>query len=144
MICLNPSLNPLRLASSSVSGEAYIATVGENALIMEDRVRSLLSERTSRGEAVRPIAEAERESLPLGEPDLENSCDVRLVRDVDAAGLEPRKGRLAVEVWGDSSLSGSLIFGTWRGIVEEGGGGDWTVSPSSGDVMDLAPRGMFK
>ena len=144
MSCLNPSLNPLRLARSSVSGEAYIATVGENALIMDDRVWSLLSERTSRGDAVRPIAEAERESLPLGVPDLEKSCDVRLVRDVDAAGLEPRKGRLAAEVWGDSVLSGSLIFGTWRGVVDARGGGDWTVSPSSGDVMDLAPRGMLE
>ena len=102
----------------------------------------MFSERIPRGDAVRPIVEAERESLPLGEADLENSCDTRLVRDVEAAGLEPRKGRLAVDVWGDSSLSGSLIFGRWRIAAEERGGGDWTVSPSSGEVMGRAQERM--
>jgi hypothetical protein len=96
------------------------------------------------GEAVRPIVDAERDSLPLGEFDLDNSSDARLVRAVDAAGLEPRIGRLAVEVCGDSSLSGSLIFGTWSGVVERRGGGDWTGSPSCGDVMDLAQGGTCK
>jgi hypothetical protein len=86
----------------------------------------------------------ERDSLPLGEFDLENSCDARLVRDVDAAGLEPRIGKLAVDVWGDSSLSGSLIFGTWSAVAEERGGGDWTGSPSCGDVMDLAQGGTYE
>jgi hypothetical protein len=109
--------------------------------MIKDLVSSLFSELTPNGEAVRPIVDAERDSLPFGEFDLENSCDARLVRAVDAAGLEPRKGRLAVEVCGDSSLSGSLIFGTWSGAVEERGGGDWTGSPSGGDVMDLAQGG---
>jgi hypothetical protein len=86
--------------------------------------------------------EVEWDSLPLGEFDLTNSCDAKLERAVDATGLEPRRGRLAVDVWGDSSLSGSLIFGTWSGIVEERGGGDWTRSPSCGDVMDLVQREM--
>jgi hypothetical protein len=112
MICLNPSLNPLRLAKSSVSGDAKIATVGENARTMEDRVSSLFSDWTPNGEPIRPVVEAERDSLPLGESDLENSCDARLVRAVNAVGLELRMGRLAVDIWGDSSLSGSLILVT--------------------------------
>jgi hypothetical protein len=44
------------------------------------------------------MVDAERDSLPFGEFDLEYSYDARLVRAVDAAGLEPRKGRLAVDV----------------------------------------------
>jgi hypothetical protein len=35
-------------------------------------------------------------------------------------------------------FQGSLVFGTWNAVVEERDGGDWTGSPSSGNVMDLA------
>jgi hypothetical protein len=60
------------------------------------------------------------------------------VRGVETGGLDARRGRLAVDVWGDSSLSGDLVFGTWRGMVAEkdGGGGLTGVTSSSGDVMD--------
>lgn len=58
----------------------------------------MFSELTPNGDGVRPMVDAERDSLPFGEFDLEYSYDARLVRAVDAAGLEPRKGRLAVDV----------------------------------------------
>ena len=105
----------------------------------------MFSELRPKGEAVRPTVDAERDSLPFGEFDLEYSCDARVVLAVDAARLAPRKGRLAVDVCGDSSLSDSLVFGTWSGVAAaERGGGDWTGSPSCGDVMDLAQGGMCK
>lgn len=44
-----------------------------------------------------------------------------------------------MDVCGDSSLSGDLVFETWRGITvdKEGGGGLTGATSSSGDVMEL-------
>lgn len=57
---------------------------------------------------------------------------------VEAGGLEVRSGRLVVDVWGDSSLSGDLVFATWRGMTvdNEGGGGLTGATSSSGGVME--------
>jgi hypothetical protein len=77
-----------------------------------------------------------------GQSPIRKSCDARFVWVLNAAGVEFLIGRLAVDIRGDSSLSGSLIFATWSAVVEERDGGDWTGSASSGDVIDLPQGGM--
>lgn len=75
-----------------------MATAGENERIIRDRVWSLFPEYVPSGEAERPIREVDRESLPFGELVLEKPCEVRLARAIEAAGLDPRRGRLVVDV----------------------------------------------
>jgi hypothetical protein len=60
-----------------------------------------------------PIREIDMESRPWGETDLDIRSDRPvLVRGVEAGGLDVLRGRLVVDVWGDSSLSGDLVFAT--------------------------------
>ena len=88
------------------------------------------------GDCDLPIWDADLDNLPLEDPDRESRSDVRLGR-VETAGLAERKGRLVVLVCGDSSVSGARILGTCKGKPGgRVGGGDWTGSPSSVDVMN--------
>lgn len=53
------------------------------------------------------------ERRPWGETDRDILSEIPiLVRSVEAGGLDVRSGRLAVDVRGDSSLSGDLVFAT--------------------------------
>lgn len=68
-----------------------------------------------KGEAIAdlPIRDTDLESRPCGETDLDILSGMPiLVRGVEMGGLEVRRGRLAVDVWGDSSVSDGLVFAT--------------------------------
>jgi hypothetical protein len=53
-------------------GDAKIAIVGENACVIGDHAPWLLSDRILSRKGIRSMVEVERNSLPLGEFDLEN------------------------------------------------------------------------
>lgn len=127
------------LIRSFVSVDTQSPTVGEKDRTIKVRVSSLLSDTLLRGLAVDdfPNLASDSESLPFGEPDLDNTPERVLVLDAMVGGLDVRRGRLVADVSGDSFLVGDLVFRTSSAENEEAGGS--AGAPSLlGEVMDSA------
>jgi hypothetical protein len=76
-----------------------------------------------------------KDSLPFGELDREGRSEDIEDSRVEGAELEFWFTELEIDVDSDSTLSGSLVFGTTRVAPGEKDGGGLTGAASSGDVM---------
>ena len=127
-----------------------MATTGANVRMMSDRTSSLLSTWLPSGDAIEdcPSRDADIDSPPFGDPDLEYDSEASPARwvAIDDAGAEvlSRNGYVVVDASWLTSAEGDRAFETRRPVPLKGEGdgdekidGDWTESPSPGDVMDL-------
>lgn len=90
-----------------------MATVGANARTIKDLESSDPSRELPSGLLKEdfPNLETEADNLPFGEFDLDIILDKVLVRDPNVGGLEVRRGRLVVDVSGDSSVADGVGVG---------------------------------